>query len=347
MRDKDMAEEKLNLTPQDFEPVSKNEKGDDEKIAAPSLTFLQDAWLRLKKNKGAVISLFIIIIMLVVAFGSSFFITNAQLVKSAPQYANLPAKIPGIDINGLNGKLKMGGAWVDAYAQNNVPANKYFILGTDYLGRSLAQRIIYGTKISLIVAIVATFFDLAIGVSYGIVSGWKGGRVDNVMQRIIEVISSVPNLVIVVLMLLVFKPGMTSIILALAISSWTTMARMIRAETLSLKTQEYVLAARTLGESPSKIAWKHLVPNLSSIIIIQTMYTIPSAIFFEAFLSFIGIGISAPQTSLGVLLNDGQKNFQFLPYQMWYPAIVLCVLMICFNLLGDGLRDAFDPKTRR
>ena len=139
------------------------------------------------------------------------------------------------------------------------------------------------------------------------------------MQRIIEIISSIPSLVIVVLMLLVFKPGMTSIILAIAISSWTTMARMM----------------------------KHLVPHLSSIIIIQTMYTIPSAIFFEAFLSFIGIGISAPETSLGVLLNDGQKNFQFLPYQMWYPAIVLCVLMISFNLLGDGLRDAFDPKTRR
>ena len=233
------------------------------------------------------------------------------------------------------------------FGLNNIPEGTYFVLGTDYLGHSLAQRIIYGTKVSLIVALVATFFDLTIGVSYGIVSGWKGGMVDNVMQRIIEIISSIPSLVIVVLMLLVFKPGMTSIILAIAISSWTTMARMIRAETLQLKSQEYVLAARTLGESPIKIAMKHLVPNLSSIIIIQTMYTIPSAIFFEAFLSFIGIGISAPETSLGVLLNDGQKNFQFLPYQMWYPAIVLCVLMISFNLLGDGLRDAFDPKTRR
>ena len=283
-----------------------------------------------------------------VAFGSTPFINKSTLVKSQPQYANLPAKVPGLDaINGLNGKIKQGGVWVDAYAKNDVPKDKYFYLGTDYLGRSLAQRIIYGTKVSLIVALVATFFDLTVGVAYGIISGWKGGRVDNVMQRIIEIISSIPNLVIVVLMLVVLKPGMTSIILAIAISSWTTMARMIRAETLSLKTQEYVLAARTLGESPTKIAWKHLVPNLSSIIIIQTMYTIPSAIFFEAFLSFIGIGITAPETSLGVLLNEGQKNFQFLPYQMWYPAIVLCVLMIAFNLLGDGLRDAFDPKTRR
>lgn len=340
-------EEKIKLSPDSFQPLPKEEELDNEKIAAPSLTFTQDAWRRLKKNKGAVISLFIILIMVIIAFGSTPFIDKSTLVKSAPQYANLPARVPGLDfINGLNGKLKVGGQWVDQYAQNGA-SGKYFYLGTDYLGRSLAQRIIYGTKISLIVALVATFFDLTIGVTYGIISGWKGGRVDNVMQRIIEIISSVPNLVIVVLMLLVMKPGMTSIIAAIAISSWITMARMIRAETLQLKTQEYVLAARSLGESPIKIAWKHLVPNLSSIIIIQTMYTIPTAIFFEAFLSFIGIGISAPETSLGVLLNDGQKNFQFLPYQMWYPAIVLCVLMISFNLLGDGLRDAFDPKTRK
>ena len=341
-------EEKLKLSPDSFEPLAKGEAQDNEKIAAPSLTFTQDVWLRLKKNKGAVVSLIVILLMVIVAFGSTPFINKSTLVKSQPQYANLPAKVPGLDaINGLNGKIKQGGVWVDAYAKNDVPKDKYFYLGTDYLGRSLAQRIIYGTKVSLIVALVATFFDLTVGVAYGIISGWKGGRVDNVMQRIIEIISSIPNLVIVVLMLVVLKPGMTSIILAIAISSWTTMARMIRAETLSLKTQEYVLAARTLGESPTKIAWKHLVPNLSSIIIIQTMYTIPTAIFFEAFLSFIGIGITAPETSLGVLLNEGQKNFQFLPYQMWYPAIVLCVLMIAFNLLGDGLRDAFDPKTRR
>ena len=341
-------EEKLKLSPDSFEPLAKGEAQDNEKIAAPSLTFTQDVWLRLKKNKGAVVSLIVILLMVIVAFGSTPFINKSTLVKSQPQYANLPAKVPGLDaINGLNGKIKQGGVWVDAYAKNDVPKDKYFYLGTDYLGRSLAQRIIYGTKVSLIVALVATFFDLTVGVAYGIISGWKGGRVDNVMQRIIEIISSIPNLVIVVLMLVVLKPGMTSIILAIAISSWTTMARMIRAETLSLKTQEYVLAARTLGESPTKIAWKHLVPNLSSIIIIQTMYTIPSAIFFEAFLSFIGIGITAPETFLGVLLNEGQKNFQFLPYQMWYPAIVLCVLMIAFNLLGDGLRDAFDPKTRR
>lgn len=343
-----MDEQDLKLSPDAFEPLSKDQAQDSENIAGPSLSFGQSVWLRFKQRKAAVISAIVVILMIIISFGSTPFINQATLVKSHPQYANLPAKVPGCGaINGLNGKIKQNGVWVDAYAQNNVPKDKYFLAGTDYLGRSLGQRIIYGTKISLIVALVAAFFDLTIGVAYGIISGWKGGGVDNVMQRIIEIISSVPNLVIVVLMLVVLKPGITSIILAIAISSWTTMARQIRAETLSLKNEEYVLAARSLGESGWKIALKHLIPNLSSIIIIQTMYTIPSAIFFEAFLSFIGIGITAPQTSLGVLLNEGQKNFQFLPYQMWYPAIVLCILMIAFNLLGDGLRDAFDPRGQR
>ena len=164
------------VSPEDFQALPKEEELDAEKIAAPSLTFTQDAWRRLKKNKGAVISLFVIIVMIVVAFGSTPFINHDTLVKSAPKYANLPAKIPGVDINGFNGKLKQGGVWVDQYKANNIPEGTYFVLGTDYLGHSLAQRIIYGTKVSLIVALVATFFDLTIGVSYGIVSGWKGGQ---------------------------------------------------------------------------------------------------------------------------------------------------------------------------
>lgn len=339
--------EQAKLSKDAFESLPKNEAQNAEHIAGPSLSYMQNVWIRFKQKTSGVVSGIIIIIMLVIAFGSTPFINNSTLVKSQPQYANLPAKVPGVSLNGLNGKIKQNGEWVDVYAKNNIPKNKCFLAGTDYLGRSLGERIIYGTKISLIVALVAAFFDLTIGVIYGVISGWKGGAVDNVMQRIIEIVSSVPNLVIVILLLVVLKPGLESIIIAIAISSWMTMARQVRAETLALKNQEYVLAARALGESAWKIAMKHLIPNLSSIIIIQTMYTIPTAIFFEAFLSFIGIGISAPETSLGVLLNEGQKNFQFLPYQMWYPAVILCILMIAFNLLGDGLRDAFDPKSAR
>lgn len=339
-----MADE-IKLPLDSFEKLTKGDTLDSEKIAAPSLTFVQDAWRRLKKNKGAVISMWILILFFILAFGSILWSPhNPNAVN--PQFANLPPKWPGIGINGLNGTLVQAGERVNAYAQAGAGANVHYIFGTDYLGRDLLSRMLYGTRISLIIAVVATFFDLTIGVTYGIVSGWKGGRVDNFMQRVIEIILSIPNLVVIVLLILILKPGMTSIILAIAFTGWTTMARLVRAQTLEIKEQEYVLAAETLGESSFKIAFKHLLPNLSSVIIIQTMFTIPNAIFFEALLSYIGIGISSPKASLGTLLNDGQKNFQFLPYQMWYPAIVLSIIMIAFNLFGDGLRDAFDPQSQ-
>ena len=245
----------------------------------------------------------------------------------------------------FKGEMDVSGVKVDKYQQAGVPKGKTFILGTDYLGRDLLSRILYGTRLSLLIGILATLVDLLIGIPYGIVSGWRGGRLDMFMQRVIEIISSIPNLIVVVLMMLVLRPGLLSIVIAIGFTGWITMARLIRAQTFQLKEQEFVLAARTLGESSTKIAWKHLIPNLSSTIIIQTMFTIPSAIFFEAFLSFIGIGIPAPNASLGTLLSDGQKAFRFLPYQMWYPAAVLCVIMIAVNLLADGLRDAFDPKS--
>lgn len=331
----------------DFQVISADEKKhlDDEKISAPSLTFTQDAWRRLKKNKSAMVSMVILLIFFVLAFGSGIFETHNPNAQN-PAVTNLPAKVPGVPIPGLNGTIMQGGVRVDAYKQAGVKPGTFYLMGTDQFGRDLFSRVLYGTRISLTIALVATFFDLTIGIAYGIISGWKGGRIDNFMQRIIEIIMSIPNLVVIILLILVLKPGMVSIILAIAITSWVSMARLVRAETMQLKNQEFILAARSLGESPIKIALKHLLPNLSSVIIINTMFTIPSAIFFEALLSYIGIGISAPQASLGTLLNDGQKNFQFLSYQMWFPAIVLSILMICFNLFGDGLRDAFDPKSK-
>jgi oligopeptide transport system permease protein len=332
------------LSAKDFELLPTQEKKSSEVISTPALTFGQDAWRRLKKNKGALISFWVLIAIFVIAFSSILWLPanpNAQHLA----WANLAPKIPGIGINGLNGTLMSGGSRIDTYAAANIP-DKYFIFGTDYLGRDLFSRVLYGTRISLIIALIATFFDLTIGVIYGMTSGWRGGKVDMVMQRIIEIISSIPNLVVIVLFLLIFKPGMTSIILAIAITSWTGMARLIRAQTMSIKEQEYILAARTLGETSIKIGFKHLLPNLSSTIIVQTMFTIPTAIFFEALLSYLGLGLPTPAASLGTLLNAGQKNFQFFTYQLAIPAIVLSIIMIAFNLMGDGLRDAFDPKTK-
>ncbi|MDB6352190.1 ABC transporter permease [Trichococcus sp. K1Tr] len=328
-----------------FETASESSMQDKEKISAPSLSFMADSWRRLKKNKVAMVSLVILIIITM----SSLFAPviaphdpNAQTV----QYANMPPKIPGIDINGLNGTVKQNGVVIDKYEASNVPEDVYYYLGTDSLGRDLLSRILYGTRVSLFIAFMAALFNLTLGVVYGLTSGWLGGKVDNIMQRILEILSGVPNLVVVILMLLVLKPGISSIIIALALTEWLSMARVVRAQTLKLKNQEYILAARTLGQSPMKIAFGHILPNLAGVIIIQVMFSIPSAIFFEAFLSFIGIGIPAPNASLGTLINDGYKTFRFLPHLMWYPAGIMSVIMICFNLLADGLRDAFDPKMR-
>lgn len=237
------------------------------------------------------------------------------------------------------------GVEYDAYARAHVPEGMYFYLGTDNLGRDLFSRILYGTRVSLIIGIVAALLNLFIGVPYGIVSGWMGGRVDNIMQRFLEVLSGIPDLVVVILLLLVLRPEMSSIIIALALTEWITMARLVRAESLKIKQEEYILATRSLGESSFKIAWWHILPNIVGVVIIQTIFSIPSAIFFEAFLSFIGPGIPAPQVSLGTLISDGYKIFRFLPHLMWFPAAVLCVIMISFNMLVNGLRNALDPRT--
>lgn len=262
------------------------------------------------------------------------------------EYINLPPRIPGIDINGLNGKAMVGGELVDKYAQANVPANTNFFLGTDGLGRDVLSRLFMGTRISLLIAFIAAILDVTIGVAYGLISGLLGGRVDNAMQRFLEILSGIPNLVVMILMLVVFEPGIFSIVAAMAITNWIPMARIVRAQTMKLKDQEYVLAGMTLGESKLKIAFKHILPNISSVIIIQMMFSIPSAIFFEAFLSFIGLGLTPPSASLGTMLSDGYKTFLYLPYLLWIPAATLSVIMIAFNLLADGLRDAFDPKMK-
>lgn len=327
-----------------FRLIHDENNKDQEKIGTPSLTYMQDVRRRLFKDKVAVVCLALISIIVVISILAPIIAPhnpNAQQVTMS----NLPPKLGNLNIPGMNGYQNMDGHMVDAYKQADAPKGTFYILGTDYLGRDLLSRIIYGTRLSLVVAVLATLVDLLIGVPYGIVSGWKGGKTDTFMQRIVEIVSSIPNLIVVILMMIILKPGLTSIVIAIAITGWVTMARLVRAQTFQLKEQEYILAARTLGEPSMKIATKHLIPNLSSTIIIQTMFTIPNAIFFEAFLSFIGIGIPAPNASLGTLLSDGQKAFRFLPYQMWAPAIILSVIMIATNLLGDGLRDAFDPQS--
>lgn len=315
-----------------------------ERISKPSVSFWQDAWRRLRKNKGAIFSIILfglIVIMSLLGPIISPYEPNAQTIT----HANLPPKIPVIEKLGIfDGVGELGGKEVDLYELKNVDQNYWF--GTDGLGRDMFSRVWKGTQVSLFIAFAAAAIDMVIGVVYGGISGYFGGRVDDVMQRIVEILSGIPNLVVVILFIMIMDPGILAIIIALTITGWTGMSRVVRGQVLKYKNQEFVLAARTLGASDGRIIWKHLMPNVLGVIIINTMFTIPGAIFFEAFLSFIGLGLQAPDASLGTLINDGYKLIQYQPHILAIPAFVLSLIMISFNLIGDGLRDALDPKMK-
>ncbi|MDG5472987.1 ABC transporter permease [Jeotgalibacillus sp. ET6] len=317
-----------------------------EKIEKPSLSFWQDAWLRVKKNKAAIVSMVILTLLLIMALIGPYL--SGHPTGQNVSHANLPPKIEAVsDISWLpfDGTLtNRNGETLTPYEDRQIEESYWF--GTDSLGRDLFTRLWEGVRISLLIAFLATAIDMVIGVSYGAISGYFGGRVDNIMQRIIEILSGIPNLVIVILLILILEPGILSITLALAITGWVTMARVVRGQVLKLKNQEFALASKTLGATDFRIIYKHLMPNLVGVIIINTMFTIPSAIFFEAFLSFIGLGLQPPDASLGTLIEEGFKVILLYPYMLIVPAVVISLLMITFNLLADGLRDAFDPKMR-
>lgn len=333
-----------------FQLVGAGSSDSQEKIQKPALSFLQDAWRCLKHNKLAVLAMGFLVILLVFSIGSNLVVSkedaNSFNSKEVSIYRNLPPKLSS-NLPFWNGTITYAGNTEanDAYADQGVPEGKTFLLGTDNLGRSLGKRITVGIRISLLIAIVATLIDLIIGVTYGLVSGFTGGKVDTVMQRIIEIISSIPNLVIVTMLGLLLGNGVTSIVISIAIVGWTSMARQVRNLTLSYRERDFVLASRALGESNVKIAFKHVLPNISGIIIVQIMMTVPSAIMYESVLSAINLGVKPPTASLGSLITDAQENLQYYPYQVLLPALALVFISLAFILLGDGLRDAFDPKS--
>lgn len=312
-----------------------------EEIGTPSQSFWQEAFQRLTRNRGAMISLVLLIILIALALiGPSM--NDFSYREQNLAHSNLPPKVAGLEWLGFDGLNAQG---TDEYAERQVATNYWF--GTDEFGRDLWTRVWKGTQISLFIALVAAALDLVIGVLYGGISSFYGGRVDNVMQRIIEVLMGIPNLIVIILFILVLEPGVRSIILAMVITGWVGMARVVRGQILQLKNQEFILASRTLGASNSRLIGKHLLPNVMGPIIVTVMFTIPTAIFFEAFLSFIGLGLQAPLASLGVLIEDGYKSMRYFPYKLIFPALVISLIMISFNLLADGLRDALDPKMKR
>ena len=231
----------------------------------------------------------------------------------------------------------------DLTAVNQAPGAEH-LLGTDVLGRDLLARLLMGVRVSLTIAFFAGLLDVTLGVTWGLISGLASRRTDGVMQRVLEILGGIPTLVVLVLMLTLLEPGLVTIVLAMAVTGWIPMARLVRAQALRVREQEFALAARVLGSGRVRLALRHVVPNTLGLIIVQSMFTIPTAIFFEAFLSFIGLGMRPPTASLGTLLSSGFQTFTFLPFQMLVPAITLSVIMIAFNLLADGLRDVFDPR---
>ncbi len=287
-----------------------------ESILRPSMTYWQDAWRRLKKNKVAMASLLVLILMAVMT------IVGPMIAK--------------FQFDAMNKGME------------NLSPNSTFWFGTDNLGRDLFARVWEGGRVSIMIGLVGAFIDTLVGVIYGGISGYMGGIVDDIMMRIIEILASIPYLVIVILIRVMFdKGGILPIIIAMCLTGWTYMARLIRGQILQIKEQEYVLAAKALGASPSRIIARHLVPNTLGVMIVAITFDIPSFIFGEAFLSFLGLGVQSPDTSWGALAQMGQQKMMFYPYQLIFPALAISITMLTFQLLGDGLRDALDPKLRQ
>lgn len=349
-----MNNQDMEFSPEDFLLVGADKISHvDETYASKS--YWSDILSRFTKNKGAVLGLIFIIIIITMAIigpGLSGRTYDAQTIT----HQNLAPRIPGIEKIGIfNGTEKMH------TSQGSVVQNKYiskdstvttdlekvyYWFGTDVLGRDVFTRTWTGTRISLYIALVAVLVDMCFGMGYGLISGYFGGKVDMVLQRFSEILNGIPTLVIVTLLIIVIKPGLVTITLALALTGWIGMSRIARAQVLKLKEQEFILASKTLGAKDFFIIFKEILPNIFGQLIVMSMFSIPNAIFTEAFLAFIGLGVPQPLASLGSLISDAFKSFTTHPYMIVFPVVVLAIIMLSFNMVADGLRDAFDPKMK-
>ncbi|MGI6177162.1 MAG: ABC transporter permease [Eubacterium sp.] len=373
-----LPEEILSIPANEFEPVVRDEIK-DEKFKTKPIGFFKDSMIRLAKDKLSIVSMTIIVIIILLAIIVPN-ITGYTFTQQNIELKNLPPKIPGLcklgiadgtrtlknkRVDSLNDPsqypegsiveiireyehrgVKMADVKVDQYKLQGAPDDEYHWFGTDYLGRDLLTRLFQGARISLIIAFFAVFANAVIGVIYGAVSGYYGGKVDLILTHIAEVLDGLPYIVVTILFMLLFGSGMLSIILALTITGWIGTSRLIRSQFYRYKGREYVLAARTLGVPDRTLIFRHIFPNTIGPLITRIMIAIPGAIFSESFLAYLGLGIKAPNPSIGVLLSDGQSVLLQYPYQTLFPAILISVLMIAFNLFSNGLRDALDPTKR-
>jgi oligopeptide transport system permease protein len=275
-----------------------------------------DAWRRLRRNRAAVAS-------------GAFLLLVGLLAASAPV-------IPGLADPTVQ-DLRLGAS----------PPSWPHAFGTDELGRDTLARVIHGGRISLLVGLVGTLVSLVIGVSWGAVAGYRGGRIDDVMMRIVDILYSLPYIFLVILLLVFFSRSLVMLFVALGLVQWLTMARIVRGQVLSLKQQTFVEAARALGASDASVIFRHIVPNTLGPVIVYTTLTVPAVILQEAFLSFLGLGVQPPAASWGTLVSDGARVMALFPWLVFFPGLALSLTLLCFNFLGDGLRDALDPRGRR
>lgn len=298
-----------------FEIVGISEDQGDV-IARPRIGYFKDAWRRFKQNKIALIAMFILLLITVMV-------------------------IIGPSLSGYKFES------VDKTVRNKAPSAAHWF-GTDKLGRDLFARVWVGGRVSIIIGITGALISSVIGCIYGGVAAYFGGKVDNIMMRIVEILISIPYLIVVILMSIIFdSKSLGTLILAMTITGWCGMARLVRAQMLQIKNEEYILAAKAMGVSPWKIILKYMIPNTISVVIVSITFDIPGYIFSEAFLSFIGLGIQSPGTSWGALASSAQPEFTHYPYQLFFPAIMIALTMLSFTLMGDGLRDALDPRLRK
>lgn len=372
-----MPEDMLNIPDSKFEIVSEDVIL-DEAFKTKPIGFFKDAFIRLIKNKASVFAFFVIVLIVVLSFVAPSF-NEFTFAEQNVKLKDMPPRIPILENYGIadgsrlltnrvkenvndpsmfppesileikNQRIANGvevvDVKVDYYAYKDAK-DVYYWFGSDYLGRDLFTRLFRGVRVSLLIASLSVITNLVIGVIYGSIAGYYGGKVDMVMMRITEILDGLPYLVVVMLFILLFGTGLTSIILALTITGWIGTAELIRTQFYRYKGREYVLAARTLGVPDKLLIFRHILPNTIGPLITRAMIAIPSAIFSESFLAYIGLGLQPPEPSIGVLLADGQKVLLQYPYQTFFPAVLISLLMISFNLLSNGMRDALDPTKR-